>query len=296
MRAFKSYFLKAISNLWRNRTMSFMAMATIVFSLVLLGCSLILGNNITYISEQLEGQYEIHAYIDLSYSEEEAISLRSEIECIDFVKSAEFVSKDQALADMVASMEDARPAFEMLEGDENPLPHAFDITLTDVKKADEVVAQISLIEGVDEVKNRSNVLSSMVSTTRSAQLAAMVGMLIFAFIGIFIISNTIKMSVASRSREIEIMKYVGATDWYIRWPFVIEGIILGFLGAIVAFGPVCLLYGNIVKWWTKGSPMFNLSLVPTSNLSVVIIVVFLVIGCILGAVGSVLSIRKHLRV
>jgi len=137
MRAFKSYFLKAISNLWRNRTMSFMAMATIVFSLVLLGCSLILGNNITYISEQLEGQYEIHAYIDLSYSEEEAISLRSEIECIDFVKSAEFVSKDQALADMVASMEDARPAFEMLEGDENPLPHAFDITLTDVKKADD---------------------------------------------------------------------------------------------------------------------------------------------------------------
>lgn len=296
MRAFKSYFLKAISNLWRNRTMSFMAMATIVFSLVLLGCSLILGNNITYISEQLEGQYEIHAYIDLSYSEEEAISLRSEIECIDFVKSAEFVSKDQALADMAASMEDARPAFEMLEGDENPLPHAFDITLTDVKKADEVVAQISLIEGVDEVKNRSNVLSSMVSTTRGAQFAAMVGMLIFAFIGIFIISNTIKMSVASRSREIEIMKYVGATDWYIRWPFVIEGIILGFLGAIVAFGPVCLLYGNIVKWWIKGSPMFNLSLVPTANLSVVIIVVFLVIGCILGAVGSVLSIRKHLRV
>ena len=130
MRACKNYILKAFSNLWRNRMMSFMATATIVFCLLLLGVSLILGFNITYVSQQLEGQYEIHAYVNLSYSEAEAAKLKNQIESIDYVKSAEFVSKEQALSKMEASMEDSASAFEMLHGDENPLPHTYDITLT----------------------------------------------------------------------------------------------------------------------------------------------------------------------
>lgn len=293
-RAFKTYFPKALTNLWRNRTMSFISMATIVFCLLLFGFSLILGNNINYITKQLEGQYEIHAYIDLAYTEDQARNLRSEIEVIEFVKSAEFVSKEQALADMANSMEESKSAFEMLHGDENPLPHTFNVTLTDVSKADSVVEQIAKIEGVDEVKNRSDVLLNMVSATRGAQLVATIGMLVFAFVGVFIISNTIKMSVSSRSSEIEIMKYVGATDWYIRWPFVIEGTIMGILGAVIAFVPVCMIYSSIVDWWADRWPLF--SLVAADELSTVVIVDFLVIGCLLGAFGSVLSIRKHLKV
>ena len=94
--------------------------------------------------------------------------------------------------------------------------------------------------------------------------------------------------------EIEIMKYVGATDWYIRWPFVIEGTIMGILGAVIAFVPVCMIYSSIVDWWADRWPLF--SLVAADELSTVVIVDFLVIGCLLGAFGSVLSIRKHLKV
>lgn len=293
-RACKTYMVKALSNLCRNRMMSFMATATIAFCLLLLGVSLVLGFNINYVSAQLEGQYEIHAYVDLSYSEDDARALKDKIESIDYVKNAEFVSKEQALDDMEESMADSASAFEMLHGDENPLPHTFDITLTDVRHADSVVKQAAKIDGIEEVKNRSDVLQKLVSTTRAAQLVAIVGMLIFAFVGIFIISNTIKMSVVSRSREIEIMKYVGATDWYIRWPFVIEGTVMGILGAVVAFVPVYFVYKDIVSWWMSTMPLFEL--LPVENLRNVTAAVFLVMGCLLGALGSMLSIRKHLRV
>ena len=234
-RACKNYIKQAFSNLWRNRIMSLMATATIAFCLVLLGISLILGFNINYVSGQLEGQYEIHAYVDLSYSEEDAQKIKSEIEKIEYVKTAEFISKEKALEDMAESMADSASAFEMLQGDENPLPHTFNVTLTDVRMANQVVKQIEKIQGIDEVRNRSDILQRIISTTRGAQVASVVGMLIFAFVGVFIISNTIKMSVIARSREIEIMKYVGATDWYIRWPFVIEGTVMGIIGAGIGF-------------------------------------------------------------
>ena len=294
MRACKNYISQAFAGLWKNRIMSVMATATIVFCLLLLGIALILGFNISYVSKQLEGQYEIHAYVDMSYGIDEAKALKPSIEGIEYVAAAEFVSKEEALKDMEKSMEESASAFEMLEGDENPLPHTYNITLTDVRKADEVVTKIKEIEGIEEVKNRSDVLEKIVSTTRGAQMVSLIGMLIFAFVGVFIISNTIKMSVMARSSEIEIMKYVGATDWYIRWPFVIEGTVMGLIGAVIAYIPVSVVYGNIVSWWKESIPMF--SLMAMSELRHIVIIVFLVIGCLLGAFGSLISIRKHLRV
>lgn len=293
-RACKTYILKAFSNLWRNRTMSFIATATIGFCLLFLGTALVLGLNVSYVSGQIEGQYEIHAYVDLAYTEADAKALRSEIECIEYVKSAEFISKEQALKDMEQSMMDSASAFEMLHGEENPLPHTFNITLTDVSKAGEVVEQTSRVPGIAEVKNRSDVLSKLVSTTRGLQLGAVIAMIVFAFVSIFVISTTIQMSVSKRSNEIEIMKYVGATDWYIRWPFVIEGSIMGILGAVLAFVPIFYVYRGIEGWWLDTIPLF--SIIPSGVLGNAIIVIFLVVGGFLGSVGSVLSIRKHLRV
>ncbi len=295
-RACKNYVVKAFSNLWRNLMTSFMATAVIVACLVLLGISLVFGFNINYISDQLKGDYEIHAYVDLSYSEADAKNLRSDIECVEFIKSAEFVSKEQALADMETEMMDSASAFEMLHGEENPLPHTFDITLTDVNQADYVVKAVSEIPGIDDVKNRSDILEKLVAITRAAQLAAVFAMLLFAVISIFIISYAIKTSVMSRSREIEIMKYVGATDWYIRWPFVIEGTIMGVFGAVIAFLPVYFTYDFVYTKWTEMDLINLFGLISPGSLWLVTLLVFLAMGIVLGAVGSVLSIRKHLKV
>ena len=293
-RACKSYITKALSNIWRNGMMSFIATATIALCLLSLGVAMVLGFNISYVSSQVEGQYEIHAYIDLGYGEQEAKALRSEIECIEYVKSAEFISKEQALTDMEQSMADSSSAFQMLHGEENPLPHTFKITLTDVKMADSVVEQVSEIPGVDDVRNRSDMLQKLISTTRAAQLFAVAVMLVFAFVSVAVIANTIRLSVSARSREIVIMKYVGATDWYIRWPFVIEGAIMGIVGSTVAFLPVFFAYRGIEQWWVETIQLFNL--IPSAILSNAMIIIFLLMGCMLGAFGSVLSIRKHLSV
>ncbi|MBQ3054114.1 MAG: permease-like cell division protein FtsX [Clostridia bacterium] len=294
-RACSNYFAKAFSNLWKNRLFSLLSTATIVFCLLLLGIALILGSNITYVSKQLEVQYEIHAYVDLSYSEADAKRLQSKINDIPYVDTATFVSKEEALAGMEESMADSASAFEMLHGEENPLPHTYDITLTDVSKANEVVAEVSKLVGIDEVKNRSDVLNSIINTSRAAQAVSMIGMIIFALVGIFIISSTIKMSVTARQREIEIMKYVGATDWYIRWPFIIEGTVMGIIGALIAYVPVTIGYANIVSWWqSNGAGMFEL--IPLIDLQARVILIFAIMGCFLGAFGSVISIRKHLKV
>lgn len=294
MRACKTYFSQAFSNLWRNRFISLMATFTIVFCLLLLGISLILGFNISYVSRQLEGQYEIHAYVDLAYTEEQAAAITEKIQSIEYVDTATFITKAQALEDMKENMEDSAAAFEMLEGDENPLPHSFEVTLTDVRHANEVVNAIKQIEGIEDVKNRSDVLNKIIKTSRGAQMVSIIGMLIFSFAGVFIISYTIKMSVAARSTEIEIMKYVGAKDSYISWPFIIEGTIMGVVGALIGFFPVCIVYGNIVKWWKDTVSVF--SLVPVAEIKNIVLIVFIVMGCLLGAFGSIISIRKHLRV
>lgn len=293
-RSCKSYIGKAFSNMWRNRVTSLLATIVIAFCLALLGVTLILGFNISSISEQIEGQYEIHAYVDMQYSEEQAKSLKQAIESIEYVAAADFVSKDDALLDMQTSMEDSASAFEMLKGEENPLPHTFDITLTDVKQADFVVEALSKMDGVEEVKNRSDILEKLISTTRGAQTTSFAAMIVFAFISIFIISYTIKTSVQSRSGEIEIMKYVGATDWYIRWPFIIEGAAMGIIGAIITYFPVYIGYGNLCKWWDTSVSLFEF--ISPDEIRNVLVVAFLLIGCFLGAVGSIIAISRHLKV
>ncbi len=293
-RTCKNYIGKAFTNLWRNKIISVVATVVISISLILLGFALILGFNISYASTQIEGQYEIHAYIDLQYTEQQAMALKNQIVSIQYVENAEFISKDDALVDMQSGMEDSASAFEMLKGEENPLPHTFDITLTDVKMADSVVAAVSAIEGVEEVKNRSDILDKIIATTRGLQIFAFAAMIAFAFMSIFIISYTIKMSVMARSNEIEIMKYVGATDWYIRWPFIIEGAVMGLVAAAITFIPVYIIYGKLNLWWSSNIPMVDL--VSMADIRNVLILAFVLSGCILGAIGSIVSIRKHLRV
>ncbi len=293
-RTCNNYLSQAFANLWKNRIMSFMATATIVFCLLLLGISVILGFDISYISVQLEGQYEIHAYIDLSYTEQQAKDLQEEIKKIRYIDEAQFISKDDALMEMERGMQESASAFEMLRGDENPLPHTYNITLTNVRQANNVVEKLKAVEGVEDVKNRSDMLNKIVKTTRGMQYVSIAAMAIFAFVGIFIISNTIKMSLAARNREIEIMKYVGATDWYIRWPFIIEGIIMGIIASLIAFIPVYFAYSSLVSWWNDTVPMFDL--LTMKDLQWLLIGTFASIGCILGAFGSIISIRKHLRV
>ncbi len=292
-RTFKYYFGQAVEGIGRNGLMSFISATTVAFCLMLLGISILFGNNLQFISSQLQSQFEIQVYMDDTMSADKAKSVEGSIESISGVKKAQFISKEDALKDFQTAMGDDNALFEGLD-EKNPLRHSYRITLTDISIVPAVTQALEKIAGVAKVVSRTDILEKLLSFTTIARNVGFGAMLIFAIIAIFIISNTIKLAVMARRKEINIMKLVGATDWFIRWPFVIEGALVGILGAVAAYVPVILGYTALYKWWTNFWSI--LKLIPASDVNGSILVVFVVTGIVIGGIGSMLALRKYLDV
>ncbi len=290
-RTFKYYISQAVGGMVKNKLMVFISISTLVFCLLLLGLAISFGLNLTYISDQLQSQFEIHAFVDLEYTEEEAKALADTIESVPGIKKAVYSSKGDEL-EIVRDMFDDEKAFEGLEED-NPLHFAYKISLTDINMAKSVQSALENIEGIDSVSNRTDILNGITTFTGVAGHVSLFGMIIFAFIAIFIISNTIKLAVMSRRKEISIMKSVGATNSFIRSPFIIEGVIVGIIGGLISFIPVYFGYGAVEAWWSGLYGIFRI--LPLEKISVVILIVFLLAGSTIGAIGSVNAVRKHLN-
>ncbi len=290
-RAFRYYISQAAYGMTKNKLMVFISISTLVFCLLLLGLAISFGLNLNYISDQLEAQFEVQAYVDLSFTEDEARALESEIKRISGIKSFVFSTKEQEL-EIVRDMFDDEKAFEGLEED-NPLHYAYKFSLTNINMASSVEASLKKIRGIDSVSNRTDILNGITTFTSIAGHVSLIGMLIFAVIAVFIISNTIKLAVMSRKREIEIMRSVGATNGFIRSPFIIEGIIVGLIGGLIAFIPVYFGYGAVLTWWSGLYGIFRL--LPLESISMTVIIVFLLAGSIIGAIGSINSVRKYLN-
>ncbi|MDO4744374.1 MAG: FtsX-like permease family protein, partial [Clostridia bacterium] len=168
------------------------------------------------------------------------------------------------------------------------------LELTDVRRANEVAEAAAKIEGVEEVTNRQDLIRKILSITNAIKHISVWLLIILAAISVFIISNTIKLGMFSRRKEINIMKFVGATDWFIRWPFIIEGMLLGAVGAAVATVIVMIGYSSVFA--TVQEFMGNIKLLEASEIINVVIIGFLVMGIGIGMAGSAMSIRKHLHV
>lgn len=290
-RAFKYYIKQAFAGMAKNKLMVFISVSTLVFCLLLLGLAITFGLNLNYISGQLESKFEIHAFVDLSYTDEQARALESEIKSIPGVSDAVYSSKADELR-IVRGIFDDENAFAGLDED-NPLHIAYKISLTNINMAKPVEFALKQIEGIDSVSNRTDILNGITTFTRVAGHISLFGMIVFAVIAVFIISNTIKLAVMSRKREISIMKSVGATNGFIRSPFIIEGVIVGLIGGAVSFAPVYFGYRSVVSWWTGMFGLFRL--LPVERLSIILLAVFLLTGSFIGALGSINSVRKYLN-
>ena len=289
---FKYYLKQAFSGIYRNKLMVLISVSTIIFSMLLLGLSIIFGTNLGYISNQLEASFEINAFVDLSYTDEAAKALEPEIKAVENIKSVAFATKEEALASLESTYDDAA-FFAGLEED-NPLHCYYKISLTDVNHAASVEKALSEIPGISKVSNRTDVLNGIISFTGIARNVSLVAMIIFALVAVFIISNTIKLTLMNRKREIEIMKSVGATNRFIRSPFIIEGTVVGIIGGVIAFIPAHFAYNSLYNWWAGFFGLFNLMQVSTVSLT--LITVFIIAGAIIGAIGSIVSVRKYLTV
>lgn len=293
-RNLRYFFSQGIRGLVSNSLMTLASVGIVIASLVLFGTFVLLGMNLNYIGEQIKEQCEINVYLPRDMSRDDVRKIGSELAKIKYVKEAQLYTKEERFNNFKdSSYEEQADVIDMLEQD-NPLRDSYILVLEDVSHANEVAAAAGKIDGVEEVVNSQHLIQRIITLTNAIRHISIWLILVLAVVSVFIISNTIKLGMFSRRKEINIMKFVGATNWFIRWPFIIEGMFLGIIGALIASGIVLLGYESIYKGMQDF--MGNIRFLELYEVSGVVVLGFLIMGVGMGMIGSAMSIRKHLHV
>jgi len=293
---------EAFRSVWRNGWMSFASISSIAISLFILGVFIVLALNVNKLAADIESDVEIQAYLDISVERSQITELQNAINSIDGVKRSTFVSKEEGMELLKESLgEDGKALLEGQEGDNNPLPDKFVIEVYEPREIDVVAGRIlALNDGVDpdpiwEVNYGADTVRTLFQVTEIIRYIAIVLVAGLALTSMFLIANTIKTTIVARQREIAIMKLVGATNGFIRWPFFLEGAILGLIGSVIPVAILAYAYGRLVAVTELELGLLQVVLVPTAEVWSVL--VWLIgLGLLIGIWGSTLSVRKFLKV
>lgn len=295
-RLFKNIIKQGFQSMWRNRGMGLASVTSISAVLMILGVVLIIIlsiNNVVLDTKLKFDEIEVFLEDDLGSGALDAI----EVEVMEYpgVLSIMFRSKEQALE--IMKEEWAEEAY-LLEGlEENPLPDSYIIKVNDIELAENLVNAVKTLDGVEEVKYYKDVIDKLLVFAGYIRVGGISIIGILVFVSVFIISNTIKITVISRRREINIMKYVGATNDYIRGPFIIEGVLFGLLGALLSIAVVYFGYEYLYESMNeKLYNLFTFYLVDPKMIFADIAIIFGTIGSGIGALGSLLSLKRYLNV
>ena len=296
MSRIKYFFNQAKKNVIRNGLMSVASLFTIVCCLVILGLFMILSFNVRTITDQIKDQCEIQIFLEPDTSQERVDAIYNEVVALPNVKSAELYTKSQMFEDMKATMFEGREdLIESFDEDDNPFSDSYKIVLDDIALADDTAEALAGIENVEEVTNKQNIVNIVLSISKSAQQISICIMLLLLLVAVVIISNTVRLTVFNRRKEINIMKYIGATDRFIRIPFLFEGVMVGFLGAVIAFVLMSGSYYLFLKY--IHSIDFSLfTLIDVKPVAIWMGIVFVIVGCLIGMLGSAVSMKKYLKV
>ena len=266
---------------------------TVTCCLFLFGVFLLFTLNMNSISKQIEAQCELIARIDIDADANTQQSVYNKVLSLENVADAELETKDQAFNNFKAELGTDSDVLEGLEG-KNFLRSSIKITLEDIRKSDETIQLLNNISGIAEVENHQEIVDDVVKFTSTVKHGSVGAMLVLLIIAVFIIQNTIKLSVYAREKEIHIMKFVGATDHFIRMPFVIEGIMIGSLGFIVSFVIISLGYNAAISSIASLINLFDF--VPLQKCIIPLAISMAGFGVLMGATGSGLSLKRHLKV
>jgi cell division transport system permease protein len=288
------YFLKeGFSNLARNRIMTVASITSVMAAMLILGLFLVIILNVNSLTNQVESQLELKAFLKDNISEQQVTQIGNDIKKMPGVTSVVFESKEEALRKFKQQLGDKSYLAEGLEKD-NPLPQSYIVKVKDAGLMKDISNEIKQINGVDKVSYGQDVVDKLLGIIKIIRIVGLSIIFILFIISIVIISNTIKLGVFARRREINIMKYIGATDWFIRWPFLIEGVVLGLVGALLSVVLLVLIYGYVLNIINNKLIVFQL--LPPEKIVGDILVYFSIIGAIIGALGSGLSIKRFLNV
>jgi cell division transport system permease protein len=291
------FFLReALRGLRRSSAPALAALLTVLLTAVVLGVFIPIVQATTGTANEVRSRVVADVYLTQSATESDRLEVKRELESAPNVKSVEYISKDQALEELGGKVKDASEKIELLGS--NPLPSLFRVTPEDPDEIDVIVDSVApggepALAAVEEVRNRESDTKEILSATGLVKAlgAGMAALLVFASIAL--VANTIRLSVFARRREVEVMKLVGATNWFIRWPFVIEGVIVGFLGGVLAVLVLAIAKTTFID---PLSERFELLAAP-DTIDFPLLVTLLLIACIaVSAIGSGITLRRFLRV
>jgi len=277
-------------NIWNNRIMSMASVGVLVSCLILTGAAVMLSINVSSAVESVGDSNVTTVYLTDEVTELEAKFVGEKLKQIENVESCEFYSKEQAILDYKETL--GEEIFENVLGEDNPLPHAFRITMKDLSKYSETVKKIEEISEVSSVGNRQQAAKILTDLNKLIGTLSFWIILILTIISLFIISNTIRITMYSRRFEVSIMKSVGATDAFVRLPFLVEGMIIGFVSGIISVYGLMLIYNSIIR---KVTEVLYMPTVPYSSVAGIISVLFILSGMFVGAIGAFISIRRYLK-
>lgn len=292
LHSFSVFIKDAFHNILANRLMSLATIFTLAAGIFLFGITTALTLNVFSITNKLEKDFKLAVYMDESLEQEEINKIGLAIQETENVESTEFVSKEAAFEELKQQFDDT----ELLEGLDGGdiLRNSYKVTLTDLSYSKEVTEKLEKIPGAVKVTKLDDEMSKFKDITSKAQVGTVIVSIILAFLAVLIIINTINMSIFARRKEISIMKYVGATNWYIRWPFVFEGLLIGIISSIIACVGTYFLYKGFANSMGGYSRLIGILTVSEAMPSVSFAIVSL--GLILGCMGSMVAIKKYLKV
>lgn len=291
---------QGVENIWKNKMMAFATFCVLLISLLLVGVAGLFYININSMITGLSEQNEIAVYVNIGTPDARVTEIENEITNLDNVNTIEYISRQQALERMQNRIDSrGRAIFNYIDGYDF-MPDGFSVTLKDTALIDDTTTAISMIPDIQEVDSSTQVTEFLIELRRMATLIAGAVIIALVIVSMIMISNTTKASVYARREEIQIMKYVGATDIFIRMPFFVEGMVTGFFSGTGAFFITWAIYRSVYNVLTSQPALmsaFNIgNIIPFAQIRFSVLICYLIAGAFMGAVGSVISTQKHLDV
>ncbi len=291
-------FGQGIKNIWTNRIMSVASFCILMVSLLLVGFSVLFIVNVNSIIGGIENKNEVIIYLD-DISEDEITAMGNKLRSLDNISDVVFFSKDEAFAQMKSEMADSEELFQYV-GEESPLPDSYRVKVADIEKMSSTLMEINRINGIYSVKAPNDFVNVLTELKRFISIISITVLTALVIVSLVMISNASRASVEMRKREIEIMKYVGATNSFVKTPFFVEGMLIGVVAGAVASAITLAGYSKVMEmimsqqtlWSAIGSGGF----MPVGDIAFKVVVGYIAAGAVISAVGTVMSTKKYVKV
>lgn len=293
--SFRYLFKEGFRNTWSNRMMSIASICVLMSCLVLIGCASMIFLNIESLLGRIEEENVVMVYLQDDTSDNDITAMEADLKNIDNVKEVEFVPKEDAWAEQLATMDNAQAQFFTEISSDIPLPDAYKVTVDDLTYFDQTVQQIETLDHIDTIRENKDLAEKLVTIRHGVEVISIVIVAVLLAISVFIISNTIKLTVYSRRLEISIMKSVGATNSFVRLPFVVEGMILGIISGIISLGLVWAFYEFAIHQFSDLLSSLQLEALNFADFALPMLGIFIAIGIVTGVGGALISMGRYLN-